>query len=288
MTLHCPHPRHRPRQLGQLATGLGRWQCGGSSQAGRLVLHARASSPCQAPGLRLCPAFELACQPGTETRTSATHTSHTHQLHTHPSVTQTSRQDSGRSDVSRWFSQPLAPQHTERQVVPSPATQERSPDPPGSSPPGCAPFLGPRLWALPDDALRALGPGPADGGGGLWQTLSSPLKAPQASVYSPALWPQAAPSFPLVLAPVSSHQGSPSPQGILLNWTKGFKASGAEGNNVVGLLRDAIKRRGVSRRCPGCPASAPLWAQEARGSLVGAPQEGASASLVGLDRPRAG
>lgn len=35
------------------------------------------------------------------------------------------------------------------------------------------------------------------------------------------------------------------PQGILLNWTKGFKASGAEGNNVVGLLRDAIKRRGV-------------------------------------------
>lgn len=37
------------------------------------------------------------------------------------------------------------------------------------------------------------------------------------------------------------------PQGILLNWTKGFKASGAEGNNVVGLLRDAIKRRGVRR-----------------------------------------
>nr|XP_040147816.1 hexokinase-4 isoform X2 [Ictidomys tridecemlineatus] len=32
--------------------------------------------------------------------------------------------------------------------------------------------------------------------------------------------------------------------GILLNWTKGFKASGAEGNNIVGLLRDAIKRRG--------------------------------------------
>ncbi|XP_011614105.2 hexokinase-4 isoform X1 [Takifugu rubripes] len=33
-------------------------------------------------------------------------------------------------------------------------------------------------------------------------------------------------------------------KGILINWTKGFKASGAEGNNVVGLLRDAIKRRG--------------------------------------------
>nr|KAF6469462.1 glucokinase [Molossus molossus] len=33
-------------------------------------------------------------------------------------------------------------------------------------------------------------------------------------------------------------------KGILLNWTKGFKASGAEGNNIVGLLRDAIRRRG--------------------------------------------
>ncbi|XP_069475058.1 hexokinase-4 isoform X2 [Ambystoma mexicanum] len=33
-------------------------------------------------------------------------------------------------------------------------------------------------------------------------------------------------------------------KGILLNWTKGFTASGAEGNNIVGLLRDAIKRRG--------------------------------------------
>ncbi|XP_023373513.1 glucokinase isoform X1 [Otolemur garnettii] len=46
-------------------------------------------------------------------------------------------------------------------------------------------------------------------------------------------------------------------KGILLNWTKGFKASGAEGNNIVGLLRDAIKRRGVRehlclpRGCPG-------------------------------------
>ncbi|XP_070621615.1 hexokinase-4 isoform X2 [Erythrolamprus reginae] len=33
-------------------------------------------------------------------------------------------------------------------------------------------------------------------------------------------------------------------KGILLNWTKGFKASGAEGNDIVELLRDAIKRRG--------------------------------------------
>ncbi|KAM5203825.1 hexokinase-4 isoform 4-T4 [Hipposideros larvatus] len=40
------------------------------------------------------------------------------------------------------------------------------------------------------------------------------------------------------------HRPPLSPQGILLNWTKGFKASGAEGNNIVGLLRDAIKRRG--------------------------------------------
>ncbi|XP_054892321.1 hexokinase-1 [Poeciliopsis prolifica] len=30
--------------------------------------------------------------------------------------------------------------------------------------------------------------------------------------------------------------------GILLNWTKGFKASGCEAEDVVGLLRDAIKR----------------------------------------------
>ncbi|KAK4808288.1 hypothetical protein QYF61_020769 [Mycteria americana] len=51
-------------------------------------------------------------------------------------------------------------------------------------------------------------------------------------------WPSYTPSPILVL---------PSLQGILLNWTKGFKASGAEGNNVVGLLRDAIKRRGVRR-----------------------------------------
>ncbi|KAI6241193.1 hypothetical protein M3Y99_00342600 [Aphelenchoides fujianensis] len=30
----------------------------------------------------------------------------------------------------------------------------------------------------------------------------------------------------------------------LVTWTKGFKASGVEGNDVVGLLRDACKRRG--------------------------------------------
>ncbi|XP_055451755.1 hexokinase-3 isoform X3 [Psammomys obesus] len=32
-------------------------------------------------------------------------------------------------------------------------------------------------------------------------------------------------------------------QGILLNWTKGFKASGCEGQDVVHLLREAIRRR---------------------------------------------
>lgn len=31
----------------------------------------------------------------------------------------------------------------------------------------------------------------------------------------------------------------------LINWTKGFKASGVEGRDVVQLLRDACRRRGV-------------------------------------------
>lgn len=34
-------------------------------------------------------------------------------------------------------------------------------------------------------------------------------------------------------------------QGILVTWTKGFKATDCEGENVVGLLREAIKRREV-------------------------------------------
>ncbi|XP_072916298.1 hexokinase-2 [Hemitrygon akajei] len=33
-------------------------------------------------------------------------------------------------------------------------------------------------------------------------------------------------------------------ESILVNWTKGFKASGVEGRNVVGLLRTAIQKRG--------------------------------------------
>lgn len=32
---------------------------------------------------------------------------------------------------------------------------------------------------------------------------------------------------------------------ILTHWTKGFKCAGVEGNDIVELLHDAIKRRGV-------------------------------------------
>ncbi|KAG5840469.1 hypothetical protein ANANG_G00189150 [Anguilla anguilla] len=32
-------------------------------------------------------------------------------------------------------------------------------------------------------------------------------------------------------------------EGVLLKWTKGFKASGCEGEDVVGLLKDAVRRR---------------------------------------------
>lgn len=35
-------------------------------------------------------------------------------------------------------------------------------------------------------------------------------------------------------------------QGILVTWTKGFKATDCEGEDVVGLLREGIKRREVS------------------------------------------
>ena len=34
------------------------------------------------------------------------------------------------------------------------------------------------------------------------------------------------------------------PQGKLTNWTKGFKCSGVEGEDVVQLLRQALARRG--------------------------------------------
>lgn len=38
-------------------------------------------------------------------------------------------------------------------------------------------------------------------------------------------------------------------QGILVNWTKGFKATDCEGEDVVGLLREGIKRREVRSSC---------------------------------------
>lgn len=40
-------------------------------------------------------------------------------------------------------------------------------------------------------------------------------------------------------------------QGILLKWTKGFKATGCEGEDVVGLLKEAIHRREVSSHGAG-------------------------------------
>lgn len=36
------------------------------------------------------------------------------------------------------------------------------------------------------------------------------------------------------------------PQSTLISWTKGFRCSGVEGQDVVQLLRDAIERQGVS------------------------------------------
>lgn len=45
------------------------------------------------------------------------------------------------------------------------------------------------------------------------------------------------------------------PQGILLKWTKGFKATGCEGEDVVSLLKEAIHRREVSGPAAEKPAS---------------------------------
>uniref|UniRef100_A0A493TPC3 Hexokinase-2 n=1 Tax=Anas platyrhynchos platyrhynchos TaxID=8840 RepID=A0A493TPC3_ANAPP len=44
-------------------------------------------------------------------------------------------------------------------------------------------------------------------------------------------------------------------EGILLKWTKGFKATGCEGEDVVSLLKEAIHRREVSGRAAEKPAS---------------------------------
>lgn len=45
------------------------------------------------------------------------------------------------------------------------------------------------------------------------------------------------------------------PQSTLISWTKGFRCSGVEGQDVVQLLRDAIQRQGVSggKDGEGCP-----------------------------------
>lgn len=45
---------------------------------------------------------------------------------------------------------------------------------------------------------------------------------------------------------------APPLQGILLNWTKGFNASGCKGQDVVFLLREAIRRRQVGTCLKGC------------------------------------
>lgn len=47
----------------------------------------------------------------------------------------------------------------------------------------------------------------------------------------------------LVLNMLLFHAG----QGILVTWTKGFKATDCEGEDVVELLREAIKRKEVSK-----------------------------------------
>lgn len=48
------------------------------------------------------------------------------------------------------------------------------------------------------------------------------------------------------LPPWVIYRGVFPQQGILLKWTKGFKATGCEGEDVVNLLKEAIHRREVS------------------------------------------
>lgn len=60
-----------------------------------------------------------------------------------------------------------------------------------------------------------------------------------------------------------SHGASPAPsgfQGILITWTKGFKATDCVGHDVATLLREAIKRREVTvvvQSAVGCTKSIP-------------------------------
>lgn len=69
---------------------------------------------------------------------------------------------------------------------------------------------------------------------------------------------QGAPSSPSHLVPR---------QGILLNWTKGFNASDCEGQDVVGLLRQAIVRKQVRSLPLGFFGMWPAW-RGAKGLLL--------------------
>lgn len=55
-------------------------------------------------------------------------------------------------------------------------------------------------------------------------------------------------------------------QGILITWTKRFKASGVEGADVVRLLNKAIKKRGVN-----CTSFFFISVSQQRGILLGPP-----------------
>lgn len=82
--------------------------------------------------------------------------------------------------------------------------------------------------------------------GAIWSkllVLSGPLHCPW-----PLRSPPPRPAYPVTWG---SYSARPSPicsplQGILITWTKKFKASGVEGMDVVKLLNKAIKKRGVT------------------------------------------
>lgn len=78
--------------------------------------------------------------------------------------------------------------------------------------------------------------------------LSGPLLGHCPRAASPGTWGFCRPPSPRP-TPICS----PS-QGILITWTKKFKASGVEGMDVVKLLNKAIKKRGVTSR-GACPAA---------------------------------
>lgn len=61
------------------------------------------------------------------------------------------------------------------------------------------------------------------------------------------------------------------PQSTLISWTKGFRCSGVEGQDVVQLLRDAIQRQGVSGGKDDERAAHVAWYTEAVLVLLGRP-----------------